>query len=429
MDLKDTIINYYKTLPQDALSDIRVEAFARFIEKGFPLAKQEAWKYTSVKELLDYSFEVRTSSSSTSELRPHTSELIPRTSKLVFVNGVLNENLSDYKGAEIEICSLQEAMTSDKYAELLRHYYGKNTDLEEPFSALNTVVSEVGAFVRVKRGKAIEAPVELVYLTDSQPKPFFTHVRNFIYVEEAAEVHIIERHHSFSPETVLTNSVTEVFVEKNALLDYYKLQNDRENALLIDNTYVSQEENSHAAVHTFSFGGKTTRNNLNFFHRGEHIESTLKGLTILKGNQHVDHYTFVEHALPNCESHQDYKSIVDEEAINVFNGKILVEKIAQKTNAYQQNDNIILNPKAAVYTKPQLEIFADDVKCSHGCTVGSLNPDSLFYLQARGIPKKEAAALLTYAFANTVMQTVRIPELASYLNKIIAGKLGVTIDF
>ena len=178
--------------------------------------------------------------------------------------------------------------------------------------------------------------------SDSQPKPFFTHVRNFIYVEEAAEVHIIERHHSFSPETVLTNSVTEVFVEKNALLDYYKLQNDRENALLIDNTYVSQAEESHAAVHTFSFGGKTTRNNLNFFHRGEHIESTLKGLTILKGNQHVDHYTFVEHALPNCESHQDYKSIVDEEAINVFNGKILVEKIAQKTNAYQQNDNIIL---------------------------------------------------------------------------------------
>ena len=143
----------------------------------------------------------------------------------------------------------------------------------------------------------------------------------------------------------------------------------------------------------------------------------------------MDHYTFVEHALPNCESHQDYKSIVDEEAINVFNGKILVDKIAQKTNAYQQNDNILLSPKASVYTKPQLEIFADDVKCSHGCTVGSLNPDSLFYLQARGIPRKEASALLTYAFANTVMQTVRIPAFAAYLNKLIAEKLGVEVDF
>jgi feS assembly protein sufD len=429
MDLKDTIINHYKTLPQDALSDLRAEAFARFVETGFPLKKQEAWKYTSVKELLAFSFKLLASSPSTSNLKPEALHLTPEALRLVFVNGVLNENLSDYKGAEIEICSLQEAMHNEKYAELLRQHYGKNTDLAEPFSALNTAVSEVGVFVRVKRVKAIEAPVELVYLTEAQSQPLFTHVRNFIYVEEAAEVHIIERHHSFSPETVLTNSVTEVFVEKNALLDYYKLQNDRENTLLIDNTYVSQEENSHAAVHTFSFGGKTTRNNLNFFHRGEHIESTLKGLTILKGNQHVDHYTFVEHALPNCESHQDYKSIVDEEAINVFNGKILVDKIAQKTNAYQQNDNILLSPKASVYTKPQLEIFADDVKCSHGCTVGSLNTDSLFYLQARGIPKKEAAALLTYAFANTVMQTVRIPELASYLNKIIAGKLGVEVDF
>ncbi len=429
MSLTEKIINYYKTLPQDALRHLRAEAFARFVETGFPLKKQEAWKYTSVKELLAFSFKLLASSPSTSNLKPEALSLTPKALRLVFVNGVLNENLSDYKGAEIEICSLQEAMTSEKYAELLRQHYGKNTDLAEPFSALNTAVSEVGAFVRVKRGKAIETPVELVYLTEAQSQPLFTHVRNFIYVEEAAEVHIIERHHSFSPETVLTNSVTEVFVEKNALLDYYKLQNDRENALLIDNTYVSQEENSHAAVHTFSFGGKTTRNNLNFFHRGEHIESTLKGLTILKGNQHMDHYTFVEHALPNCESHQDYKSIVDEEAINVFNGKILVDKIAQKTNAYQQNDNIILNPKAAVYTKPQLEIFADDVKCSHGCTVGSLNTDSLFYLQARGIPKKEASALLTYAFANTVMQTVRIPAFAAYLNKLIAEKLGVEVDF
>ena len=149
----------------------------------------------------------------------------------------------------------------------------------------------------------------------------------------------------------------------------------------------------------------------------------------MQGSQHTDHYTLVNHAYPNCESHQDYKSIVSDEATNVFNGKIMVEQIAQKTNAYQQNDNILLSDKATVYTKPLLEIFADDVKCSHGCTVGSLSADSLFYLQTRGIGKKEASALLTYAFANTVLESVKIPALSEYINRIIAEKLGVTVDF
>ena len=207
------------------------------------------------------------------------------------------------------------------------------------------------------------------------------------------------------------------------------MQNDALQASLIDNTYISQEEQSHASVHTFSFGGTLTRNNLNFYHHGEYLESTLKGLSILEGQQHTDHYTLVNHAHPNCESHQDYKSIVNGVATNVFNGKIMVEQIAQKTNAYQQNDNILLSEKATVYTKPQLEIFADDVKCSHGCTVGSLSPDSLFYLQTRGIGKKEAAALLTYAFANTVLESVKIPALSDYINKIIAKKLDVKVDF
>ena len=194
------------------------------------------------------------------------------------------------------------------------------------------------------------------------------------------QLKVIEVHQNLSDTAtaILTNAVTEAFVAKEAFLDYYKLQNDSLTASLIDNTYISQEANSHASVHTFSFGATLTRNNLNFYHQGEHLESTLKGLSILKGSQHTDHYTLVNHAYPNCESHQDYKSIVSDEATNVFNGKIMVEQIAQKTNAYQQNDNILLSDKATVYTKPQLEIFADDVKCSHGCTVGSLSAQTLY---------------------------------------------------
>ena len=212
-------------------------------------------------------------------------------------------------------------------------------------------------------------------------------------------------------------------------MDYYKIQNDLSTASLIDNTYISQEKNSNVSVHTFSLGGKLIRNNLNFYLKGEHCHSTLKGVTLLEDQQHVDHYTLVDHISPNCESHQDYKGVFSEGSKGVFNGKIHVDQLAQKTNAFQQNNNILLDDKATVNTKPQLEIFADDVKCSHGCTVGQMDDDALFYLMSRGIPKKEARALMTYAFANNVLESVELPVLKKRINKLIAKKLGVNLGF
>jgi Fe-S cluster assembly protein SufD len=253
--------------------------------------------------------------------------------------------------------------------------------------------------------------------------------RNLIVVEENAQVEIIETHQSLTENPIFTNSVTEIFVGQNANLDYYKIQNDRLMSSLIDNTYISQEKNSVAKVHTFSFGGKLTRNNLNYFQKGSYINSTMKGITIIDENQLVDHHTLVDHAKPNCESHQDYKGIYSGKSTGVFNGKIVVDKIAQKTNAFQQNNNILLNDKSTINSKPQLEIFADDVKCSHGCTIGQLDQDALFYLRARGIPKKEAKALLTFAFANNVLESVNIPSVKSRIKKIIADKLGVDLGF
>jgi Fe-S cluster assembly protein SufD len=250
-----------------------------------------------------------------------------------------------------------------------------------------------------------------------------------VVVEENAELQVIERHQSLTDNEVLTNSVTEIFAGRNAIVDYYKVQNNTETASLIDNTYISQKDKSIVKVHTFSFGGKLTRNNLNFYQNGEYIDSTLKGVTILGAKQHVDHHTLVHHLQPNCESHQDYKGIFGENSTGVFNGKIIVDKIAQKTNAFQQNNNILISDKATINTKPQLEIFADDVKCSHGCTIGQLDEEALFYLQTRGIPKKEASALLMYAFANNVLESVRIPELKKRINKLIAYKLGVRLGF
>jgi Fe-S cluster assembly protein SufD len=213
------------------------------------------------------------------------------------------------------------------------------------------------------------------------------------------------------------------------MIDYYKVQNDGPCASLIDNTYVSQERESNCSVHTFSFGGNLTRNNLNFYQKGEHCDSTLKGITILENKQHVDHNTLVHHIEPNCESHQDYKGLFDDASTGVFNGKIIVEREAQKTNAFQQNNNILIHDKATINAKPQLEIFADDVKCSHGCTIGQFDEDALFYLRSRGIAKKESRALLMYAFANTVLESVKIPELKVRINKLIANKIGVSLGF
>ena len=198
---------------------------------------------------------------------------------------------------------------------------------------------------------------------------------------------------------------------------------------MIDNTYVNQAESSNCEVYTFSFGGKLTRNNLHYFQNGEFIKSSMKGVTITEGKQHVDHNTLVHHKQPNCESHQDYKGIYSDRSTGVFNGRVLVDKIAQKTNAFQSNNNILIDDKATINSKPQLEIFADDVACSHGCTIGELDDEALFYMQSRGIPEKEARALLMFAFANNVLDSVSIPELKRRITKQIANKIGVSLGF
>ena len=192
---------------------------------------------------------------------------------------------------------------------------------------------------------------------------------------------------------------------------------------------MSQEHSSSYSLHTFSFGGELIRNNLNIFQNDERIESSINGITIIDDNQHVDHNTLIHHRKPNCNCYQDYKGIFGGKSVGVFNGRVLVEKEAQKTNAFQANNNVLISDKAAINTKPQLEIFADDVKCSHGCTVGQLDKNALFYLRSRGIAEKEATALMMYGFANKVLTSVEIPEIKARINRIIANKLGVDIGF
>ncbi len=324
---------------------------------------------------------------------------------------------------------MSSALNKPKYKIQIDEYFNKIASKEESLTSLNTAFASEGAYINIPKSKVVEKPIEIIYFSTGAEAALMVQPRNLVIVGENAHVQIMERHQSLNDNPVLTNSVTEIFAQKRAVVDYYKVQNDVQTANLIDNTYIAQKQESHVSVHTFSFGGNITRNNLNFYHQGERIYSTLKGVTIIGNKQHVDHYTLVQHATPNCESHQNYKTILDGSSTGVFNGKIFVEKEAQKTDAFQKNNNILLSEKATINAKPQLEIFADDVKCSHGCTIGQLDENAMFYMQQRGIPKKEAKALLMYAFTSEVTGSIKIPELRSKIARIIADKLGVKMGF
>ncbi|MDK2772236.1 MAG: Fe-S cluster assembly protein SufD [Flavobacterium sp.] len=436
MDLKDKLLSSYMAFEEkfdenSSLHEVRNQAIKNFESKGFPSKKEEAWKYTSLNAVLKNDFSVFPKSEPAIEFKEVKKYFLHDvdTYKLVFIDGKFSSFLSQTTHDGIDVCLMSSVLNKPKYKLVLDTYFNQAASKDESLTTLNTAFAKEGAFVNIPKGKIVDKPIEIIHFSTGNEAAIMLQPRNLIIVGENAHVQIIERHQSLNDNPVLTNSVTEVFAQKRAICDYYKIQNDVQSANLIDNTYIAQKQESRVAVHTFSFGGNITRNNLNFYHQGERIDSTLKGITIIGDKQHVDHYTLVHHAQPNCESHQNYKGIYGDSATGVFNGKIYVEKEAQKTDAFQQNNNILVSEKATINAKPQLEIFADDVKCSHGCTIGQLDESAMFYMQQRGIPKKEARALLMYAFTDEVMESVKIPELKQRITKIIANKLGVNLGF
>ena len=435
MSLKEKLVSSFMAFEDHVdvdtkIHDIRTEAIKLFEDKGFPTKKDEAWKYTSLNSILkhDYSvFPKQENAIEYSDIKQYFIHDID-TYKIVFIDGKYSSHLSQTTHEGMDVCLMSAALTKPKYQLVIENYFNKVAE-KDGLSSLNTAFSKEGAYIHIPKNKVVNKPIEIVHFSTGNESALMLQPRNLIVVDENSHVQIIERHQSLTDNPVLTNSVTEIFANKRAIVDYYKIQNDNLNASLIDNTFVEQKQESHASVHTFSFGGKLTRNNLNYYQNGERIDSTLKGVTIIGEKQHVDHNTLVHHIEPNCESHQDYKGIFDENSTGVFNGKVIVEKEAQKTNAFQSNNNILVSDKATINTKPQLEIFADDVKCSHGCTIGQLDESALFYLRSRGIPEKEAKGLLMYAFSNNVLSSVKIPELKQRITKLIALKLGVNIGF
>ena len=436
MDLKEKLISSFLAFEDtvdldNPVHDVRAEAIKNFEAKGFPSKKEEAWKYTSLNNLQKIDFSIFPKQETALEYKDIKKYFLHEidTYKIVFVDGVYSSYLSETTHDGVDVCLMSSAFSKPMFQQVIEVYFNKVASKDESLTTLNTAFSKEGAYIYIPKNKMPKKPIQILHLATGNEAALMLQPRNLIVAEDNAEVQIIERHQSLTENEVFTNSVTEIFAGKDAIVDYYKVQNDALTASLVDNTYISQKDNSVVRVHTFSFGGKLVRNNLNFYQNGERIDSTLKGVTILGDKQHVDHHTLVNHAQPNCESHQDYKGIFGDSSTGVFNGKIIVDKIAQKTDAFQQNNNILLSDKATINSKPQLEIFADDVKCSHGCTIGQLDDEALFYLRSRGIPKKEATALMMYAFANNVLESVRIPELKARINKIIANKLGVRVGF
>lgn len=427
MHLKEKIIHYFEQSASSlSFYQKRKQSIAKLKADGFPTIKDEEWKYTNLQPLLKKGFELQTNEISIDPVNINQYILNETdTYLMVFINGVFNAELSSIDCQKAQISTLKNSTPEQQ--KIIEKYWGSCIpENPDAFVSINNALANEGAFIHIPKGVCLEKPIQIVYAS-SNNKPLFLQTRALIIAEENAQVQITERHQNFNGEEVFTNALTEIIVKQNAVVDFYKIQNDKKQCSIIDNTWVKQSKNCNCTVDTFSFGGKLVRNNLSFKLEGQHSESNMRGITLIGQDQLVDHHTLVDHSVPNCQSNELYKGIFDHNAKGVFNGKVMVRPDAQKTNAFQSNNNLLLTDDASIDTKPQLEIYADDVACSHGCTIGQLDDEALFYLRARGIPKKEAQALLMYAFANDVLSNVKIDELKKKLNLIIAEKIGVEL--
>ncbi len=405
------------------LSNLRANAIAQFERLGFPTTRHEEWKYTNVAPILKHQFDAPQSTAKV-DATPFTYPE-SRASQLVFVNGVFAKGLSNLSAIPAGVTISNFADADQK---LLSQYLATQIDYHnDAFSALNTAFANDGAFILIPRGKVVAAPIHLLFLATEANT--MSHPRVLVVAEEGALATIIESYVAPNDEAVyFTNAVTEVIVNQDANLTHYRLQSESTNAFHIATTQVQQEGKSTYASYAIAVGGNIARHTLNAKLEGEHIESTIDGLYVVTGKQHCDNHTTIDHAQPHCNSYQLYKGIMDDRARAVFNGKIFVRAGALLTDAKQLNKNLLLSANAHIDTKPQLEIFADDVKCTHGATVGQLEEDELFYLRSRGLKTETARALLTFGFAEDVISKIKIESVRKQLDEIVLTRLHQNLE-
>lgn len=409
----------------DYLKNVRKQAASIFRKIGVPTKTNENYKYTNFVKILDHEYTVdlqyRTVQADLNKLfYCDVPEL--DTNLVLFSNGwYYKENKKLDIPKEVIICSFQEAAL--KHTELFQKHYAKYAEInDDGMIALNTAMAKDGLFVYVPKGIVVNRPIQVISLLNSS-KDLMASQRNLIVVEENAQVKFVFSDHALKRNKYLTNSVTEVYVGQNAVFDLYTMQNQHMDAAVINSIYIQQEKNSNVLTNTLSLHGGFIRNNHYVKLNGEHCENNTYGMYLLDRNQHVDNFTSIDHAMPNCNSNEHYRGVMDDESYAAFTGRITVRKDAQKTQAYQSNNNLLLNDNAQINSKPQLIIDADDVKCSHGATVGQMDEDALFYLQARGIDKKEAKQMLMFAFAHEIIGKIRIEALKNRIDEIVDKRL------
>jgi Fe-S cluster assembly protein SufD len=417
---------YEAALNGDAKGNLhgtRKEAINILADKGLPHVKLEDWRYTNLKPALSKSWnlinaEIRVSEDYIDSLTPAGLDTI----KIVFVNGIFNQALSSPIDDErIVVCTFHEALKSHR-SKIESHFAKYVQPQFNGLVAANTALARNGLFVYAQKGTVVDKPIHLISIGGGNDP--FIQLRNLIIAEESAELTVLETTASADNADTFSNIVTEISAAANAKVNHYKLQLENGNAVQTNLTQIHQQQDSNCQSFTITLGGALVRNDLNFTLGASNCESHLYGLYISSGKQHFDNHTFVDHAMPHCFSNEFYKGIMMEQSTAVFNGKILVRPDAQKTNAYQSNKNVLLSEEAKINTKPQLEIFADDVKCSHGATTGQLDEEALFYMRSRGIDAQSAQALLTYAFAADVLEHVTLEPLKEYLETAVHTKLG-----
>ena len=405
------------------LADARAQAMARFEAVGFPSTRGEDWRYTSVAPIAEADFRALRSASgevTAGQIAPYTFGH-PEWPTLVFVNGRCAPELSSVDALPRGVRVLPLAQALRQEPALVERYLTRIAGSDQPaqaFTALNTALMQDGAVVLIGREARADQPIHLVYATDAYAARGAAHLRNLIVAERHAEATVIESYLGTGEATYFTNVVTEVEVEAGATLRHYKVQRESPRAYHVGTVEARQERDSHYVSFSFAIGAALSRTNVYTVLAGEGCGATLNGLYMVDGDQHVDHQTRIEHAQPNCFSREVYKGILDGSSRAVFNGKVYVHPVAQKTDGKQSNNNLLLSDRAHVDTKPQLEIFADDVKCTHGATVGRIDETALFYMKSRGLSRDLARRLLTYAFAADVLETIEVDEVRVGLEQL-----------
>ncbi len=414
--LNSTEINLINTNGFEGVlnESLKSKAFNILETIQFPTTRTEAWKYTRLGKISNKKFTIRQNEKDIFEDIADF-EIAKNTTTLFFINGFYDPKLS--KG-EIPDGVTFSSITEHKSNPILKSYIGKNVKIEdEIFNSINTSFATDGAFIHISAKTIVENPLQIIHILTGEHT--IANLRNVIICEKNSKAHIIQGFFSEYSHESFSNVITEIFVEENAHLTLDKIQYQGDSCYQIASEQVDQHKNSTFTINTSTLNGALVRNNLNIEVNGENCYTHLNGMYLLIENQHVDNHTLVDHKKPHCESHELYKGVVNDKATAVFNGKVFVRKDAQKINAFQSNANVLLSDDATINSKPELEIYADDVKCSHGSTTGQLDEEAVFYLRARGLSEKSARKLMITAFIDDVIEKTKNEEVKSFIIQIL----------